>query len=1538
MSVLGLLDNIDQLAPKRVGIEEFTESDDYAGIALYPRQLVLLKLIFLEEMTGAEEDVLTEWINGGRNGSEITISPNIRERRDYLRSHGYPHFREIQMAVGRRASKGFTTGTSMAYKFWTTLQLGNPGEYYGIDRKKEIYFSCIAGSESQAKKFQYADMVARIESNKAFQPYIADSLETEIRIMTPADIREISSAKARGQTFKKDQARLRGNALAANAGTLRGSATMAQPLDAKILTPYGWTTMGEIQIGDEIIGSDGKSQHVTHIHPRGIQPTYRVTMSDGSSTTCGPDHLWTLYQPRKTHIGKTKTILEFANDLTKKAGGNKPDYYKWALPQAPVIQYDTQKLPLDPYLLGALLGDGSFSGRSGVAFYNLDNDIVEEVRKALPDGHELIQNPNELIQFRIVKSNKKTGPTHLNQVRNAIHQLGLSKHSGQYKFIPEQYLRGSFDERLSILQGLLDTDGTISKDSAIKLGTTSYQLALDTVELVRSLGGYATIHSRPISPNISYVEDKVIRSPLPIYEICISDLRQYPLFRCQRKLLRQKPYAFYSRRRRALVNVEYIGEAVQQCITVSNVNGLYVTDDMIITHNCVTIDEAAHMIAGESKSSAGEVYNAAGPSLDQFGTDGLLFINSSPYSKVGMFHDLYELGLMPFDQTRPVDLMTIELQGDDSDLADQRINGDPRRLVFQGPSWALFEGYRYYKSQYKPRTRGKMLGKMVTVSPDWNPDEVDEQDRPLFSQEDKAAIIQARASEAADPETYKVERRGKFAEISEAWLNPSMVDRMYNGRPIGLVRQPNGDMVLGYEPFSTNYGVGINTGFHRYKFHLDPSSTTAGFGFAIGHIEYLPDPVTGLDNEHCVFDLIKRWNPSKQPNKVIRWAPIIDEIITYAKIFHPFEITMDQHQCLNENTLIPTIGGNKTLKELAGELPVGKTKTINIPVQTMEGIVTATEIYNRGHVPTRILTTKPGYSIEGTTDHRLWVRKNKIKPWHKSNKWEWLEIAEIEKGDYVAVRKNNVTATNYVDIKKYHPTGSGSSKYVGVSYNPETKQHWVANVSKNNHQITIGRFDTEKLAYNAVLDWKRQHSRRKGCLYPTQLNEDIGFILGALTAEGYVNESNICFSNSDKTYLDMYKDAAERTFGGDWSYRYELKHNTTPQGGQIDTMYGSIAASGYISKMFTQLGCFGDSYIKEVPWAIFQSPESVIVNFLKAYFEGDGWAVNSRHNDEIVGCSTRSAALAKGIQQLLLNLGIYSTIWNGAASTYKGTPQQEWRVKMFGLDILEFHKKIGFCSDRKNHKLSAIVDQISRRKDVGKRSKLNREGDLQYFRIDSIVESTANCFDLVVPGPELFVANGIISHNSSSPLQDIQDRLHKENITCQVYVRPTTAELNWKKCEVFKTALYQGLVHAPNDEEIDSYTSKEELKFLQQVQTSGKFPRVDKQDLGPVQTKDMADAVIDVVWALLGNLQIQTMRERLSQASVVGGAPGGYGMGQNNYPNGAPMPMNTDGSYYYSQGNIERSRAERSGGNPARGSIGMRRNGGGNRINSRGRR
>lgn len=220
------------LAHKQVGIEEFCESSDFCGKRLYPRQLVLLKLIFLEEMTGAEEDILSNWIKGGRNGKEIILSPQIRERREYLQNLNYPHFREMVLVGGRRSSKGFVTGMALAKKMYDTLQLHDPGLHYGIDQDKEIYFSCIASSQDQAKKYQYADFSSTVARCRAMDDYLTKLQELEFSVATEADRQRILSLQAQGRKVPgRDMSKLRGVALAANASTLRGSATIALCFD-----------------------------------------------------------------------------------------------------------------------------------------------------------------------------------------------------------------------------------------------------------------------------------------------------------------------------------------------------------------------------------------------------------------------------------------------------------------------------------------------------------------------------------------------------------------------------------------------------------------------------------------------------------------------------------------------------------------------------------------------------------------------------------------------------------------------------------------------------------------------------------------------------------------------------------------------------------------------------------------------------------------------------------------------------------------------------------------------------------------------------------------------------------------------------------------------------------------------------------------------------------------------------------------------------------------------------------------------------------
>lgn len=468
----------------KVGIVEFSESPKFCGKPLYPRQRVLLKLIFLEEMDEYEESVLDEWI-AGEGGVEIC--PNIRERRQWLRDHGYSHFPEIVLVGGRRSSKGYVTGIALTRILYDTWKLGDPGKYYGVDPDKEIYFSCVASSLDQAKKFQFADVLntaTKCAPLRESKHGLGKVQEESLSVHTLGDSAYIAELKRMGIPVGRNFAKLRVTPLAANADTIRGSATM------------------------------------------------------------------------------------------------------------------------------------------GIVF-----------------------------------------------------------------------------------------------------------------------------------------------------------------------------------------------------------------------------DEMAWMeTTPGNRSSADECYSAAEPSLAQFGKDGVIFCNSSPYTKIGKFYDRFE----------------------DAQMLDE--NGDatfPTLMSFKFPSWELYRDYE---------REGDKFSHALMVSPDLDPET-------LTNPADRDLCIRSQLSEKSNSEKFKVERRADWSEVVNAYLNPARIDEAYAVSYRGKLIQATSMGDYNHMP---------------YVMHCDPSSTTAGFGFAIAHAEEFMDPDTTLMEGHVVFDLVKRWNPKDFPNGTIDYMQVMEELLRYCEAYRPRSLTFDQ--------------------------------------------------------------------------------------------------------------------------------------------------------------------------------------------------------------------------------------------------------------------------------------------------------------------------------------------------------------------------------------------------------------------------------------------------------------------------------------------------------------------------------------------------------------------------------------------------------------------------------------------------------------------
>ena len=230
-----------------VGIIEFCESDEYCNSPLYPRQRVVMKLMFLEELDGYEEDVLSEWIESSANGGDITISPNIRERIQWLRENSYPHFNLVQLVGGRRSGKGHMTGAAIAYKMYQLTQLNNPGVYYGIKDDKDIYCTIVADSLDQAKAYQFKDARNWILNCKPLMEkgLVGAPLAESIAIATPHDLARMAGIK---DADKNQLATLRVKAFPKNAGSIRGQAAIIVVIDEMAHIMGGESQISDVEL------------------------------------------------------------------------------------------------------------------------------------------------------------------------------------------------------------------------------------------------------------------------------------------------------------------------------------------------------------------------------------------------------------------------------------------------------------------------------------------------------------------------------------------------------------------------------------------------------------------------------------------------------------------------------------------------------------------------------------------------------------------------------------------------------------------------------------------------------------------------------------------------------------------------------------------------------------------------------------------------------------------------------------------------------------------------------------------------------------------------------------------------------------------------------------------------------------------------------------------------------------------------------------------------------------------------------------------
>jgi len=326
-----------------------------------------------------------------------------------------------------------------------------------------------------------------------------------------------------------------------------------QPLYSKILTPQGWVTMGSLKVGDVVCGANGTIQEVEGIYPKGKKEIYEVYLGGDRVVECCEDHLWTV----TTSWGKVKTLTT-KRILDEMHSNEHRDGTRFFTPQS-WVDFHTSNQTLHPYLVGLLIGDGSLSGTGSIELSLAEDQehIIDSL--PLPDGIEAYSVYNENKHYHRVKLRGITpdGKT----MHRLVDEIGLLGTKSETKFIPTQYLYASIEDREELLRGLADTDGHINSRGRLEYGTVSYQLAQDVVELMRSLGKTVSCYEYVRKPGASYSETTIYR---------VTELKGD---KYGNSILRIVPTGRFTE---------------MQCISVSNPDNLYVTDNFVFTHNTTT--------------------------------------------------------------------------------------------------------------------------------------------------------------------------------------------------------------------------------------------------------------------------------------------------------------------------------------------------------------------------------------------------------------------------------------------------------------------------------------------------------------------------------------------------------------------------------------------------------------------------------------------------------------------------------------------------------------------------------------------------------------------------------------------------------------------------------------------------------------------------------------------------------------------------------------------------------------------------------------
>lgn len=352
----------------------------------------------------------------------------------------------------------------------------------------------------------------------------------------------------------------------------------AMPKDTLIPTPDGEKLLGEIKVGDFVFDRKGHPTKVLGVYDRGVRRCFELTFSDGRKTRCCDEHIWPCYTSKKNLKNLTlQEMMEKGIRISAKSGA------RFRMPINGCVEFSEKELPVHPYILGVFLGDGCCKERYLTLSSN-DLPVVEKVAKLLNATAEKLSENN--YSWRFMKGGKAITTK---EVFGDIASWVMR--GSNEKAIPAYYLHGSSDQRIALLQGLFDTDGSVSSKSngLASFSTTSSELYAGVSYLLRSMGLSASTSSKAVcrgrvKQNGTCSTDYVVRTHLKPdqFDVCFSLPRQIEKLRSVFGAFKRPSKCT---ERIALTDVREIEPCEQVCILVDNPEHLFLANDFLVTHN-----------------------------------------------------------------------------------------------------------------------------------------------------------------------------------------------------------------------------------------------------------------------------------------------------------------------------------------------------------------------------------------------------------------------------------------------------------------------------------------------------------------------------------------------------------------------------------------------------------------------------------------------------------------------------------------------------------------------------------------------------------------------------------------------------------------------------------------------------------------------------------------------------------------------------------------------------------------------------------------